>query len=94
MCTYLGVVLKFVSNISSGTNWETTGGGLENEIKSGESLAELFLFCEDGGGAIKALDGLWEYPGLGLDLLCWRSYLIEAESVSLIEEALATVKYN
>lgn len=89
--TYFGVVLKLLWNMSSGTIWGTTGGGLENDIKSGESFAALFLLCE-GGGANNEFDGLWEWPGLGLDLLNWRSYLIEAESVSLIEEARVTTK--
>lgn len=51
-------------------------GGLENEIKSGVSFAELF-FLDEGGGAIKEFEALLvDVPGLGLDLLSWRSYLI------------------
>lgn len=82
--------MKFLSNISAGTSWGTTGGGLENDIKSGGSAAALFLFCDEGGGAIRKFDGLWECPGLGLDLLNWRSYLSEVESVSVIDEARVT----
>lgn len=88
--TYLGVGVKFLWNTSSGTNGG--GGGLEKEIKSGESFAVLVLFWDDGGGAIKEFDGLLECPGLGLDLLNCLSYLIDAESVSLIEEARVTGK--
>lgn len=45
-------------------------GGLENEIKSGVSFAELFFRDDGGGGAIRELEVLLvDVPGLGLDLL-------------------------
>lgn len=68
-------------------------GGLAKDIKSSLSLALLFffwVFCAAGGGAIRALEvEPTDVPGLGLDLLHCRSYLIW-ESVSVIEAARAT----
>lgn len=70
------------------------GGGLEKDIKSGKSSLELFFFCEEGGGAINAFEVFPAcVPGLGRDLLDWRSYLTGNESFSFIDEALITEIY-
>lgn len=84
--TNLGWLTKLMISL------EEVVGGLANDIRSGESLAELFFLWDEGGGAIREFVVLLEYaPGLGLDLLCCLSYFI-TESVSVIDEALVTAR--